>query len=264
MKMFASGRVTAYVIEKDGTRRKVLDGVPNAAGADTIGRICYYLAHIATSSPVTHVGATYGSTEVFTSGISNAAATAYSTTGYQWVSMGTWLNSTGASRVIASLRLLNMSGDVVLEYATLGSLSITVGIGATLEVQWTMIMRQNATGGTGMPAAQFLRLCNYFREATATDPIRRAWFYNEDGVIVNVALSDPTSGGTTTSANIVWTTEATAATGGAYLTGITLLNLGGDIPWDIQSGWTTTNPWVAGNKISVVTTLTPTWFNPLA
>jgi len=252
----ATGRVTAHIIEADGTRRLVFAGRKNTLGADMIGRLCYYIAHMATTQPVTHVGLTYVTTEVFTDGISNAAATAYSTTGYQWVSTGSWLNNTGASKTITDLRLISGTSDPIVKYATLAGQSIVVGIGATLEVQWTIILRQNSSGGTGMPVAIFLRLCNYLRVASTTDPIKRAWFYDNHGTIVNIALSDPISGGGTSSSNIVWEIEGTSPTGGDTLAAIRMLNAGADIPWDYTTGFSDT--WVAGTKIAVTATCTPT------
>ena len=246
MKMSATGRVTVTVVEKDGTRRIVLKDKGNTCGADLIGQLCYYCAHTATSSPVTHVGLVYGSTTVYTNGIANTGPTAYSTTGYSWLSTGSWLNNTGASRTITDLSLLNRDSDTALTYATLASQSIVVGIGATLEVQWTVILRQNAVGGTGFPVAFFSRLCNRFIEAQSTDPIVTAKYTADNDEVVTVSMGDPISGGTTTSTDIVWQMSATAPAGAVTLKQITVY--GSEHIADAQTGFSDT--WVAGTVLT--------------
>ncbi len=257
MKFLATGRVTAYYIEPNGERRLLFKDRPNALGSDMIGRLCSWIAKTATSSPVTHVGMTYGTTEVYTDGIANVGPTAVGETGYKWVSTGTWTNNTGAEKTIASGRLLNRDNpDAVLEYATVTGLSEAVGIGAGLEFQWTVTLQQNASGGTGIPVLFFSRLCQLFCSATATAPITTAIYTPNAGDVVSVTLGDPTSGGAVTSTNIVWQAEALAPTGAATLSEIALYdNAGTPLLCDNQTGFS--DSWSAGNYLTDTITLTP-------
>lgn len=260
MKAFATGRVTVTIVEPDGARRLVFKDEPNTGGADLIGRLCYYCAHTATSSPVTVIGLKYNTTTVYTAGITNTGPTAYSTTGYSWLSTGTWTNNTGAQRTITDLYLLNNVSDPTLTYATLGSQSIGVDVGASLEVQWTVILRRNASGGTGFPVAFFSRLCSLFIAAGTTHPVTFARYTADNAAYVDASAGDPTSGGTVTSTNVVWQISATAPAGAATLAAITLYDNDVDVngkpyPVDEQTGFS--NTWVAGTVIT--DTYTMTW-----
>jgi len=256
LKMCATGRVTVWIIEPDGERRLVFQGKPNAVGADLIGRLHYYSSRKATSSPVTHVGLKYGTTTVYTGGIANTGPTAYSTTGYQWLSTGSWQNTTGAGVTMADLSLLNRDiPSTPLTYATLGSQSIAVGILATIEVQWTVILRQNSSGGTGFPVAFFSRMCQLFISATETNPLTTALYTANNAGTTSVAMGDPIFGGDVSSASVAWRMSTTAPAGAATLASITLYDdYSTPRICDVQSGFS--DVWVVGTSLTDTATLT--------
>jgi hypothetical protein len=247
-------QVRAYLIEPDGTRKLVLERKHNALGSNIIGYYCYWRSHAGTSKPVNHVGYTYGTTEAYAD-TSNASASTYSTTGAQFVATATWTNATGASATITKLRLLNeVAAATYLEYGTLSGLSIVVGIGASLEVQWTLILKQNPTGGTTIPQANFSRVIEYFRAATTILAMMTAVFTDNHGTTVTVVMGPPLSGGTTSSTNVVWQFSATAPTGADTLASIVLKDSAGNTV-ETKSGLSET--WVAGTSITDTLTWTP-------
>jgi hypothetical protein len=248
-------QVRAYLIEPDGTRKLVLERKHNALGSNIIGYYCYWRSHAGTSKPVSHIGYTYGGTEAAWGATSNASASTYSTTGAQFVATATWTNATGSVQTVTKLRLLT-NNDVLLalEYGTLSGLSVVVGIGASLEVQWTLILKQNPTGGTTIPQANFSRVIEYFRAATTTLAMMTAVFTDNHGTTVTVVMGPPLSGGTTSSTNVVWQFSATAPTGADTLASIVLKDSAGNTV-ETKSGLSET--WVAGTSITDTLTWTP-------
>ena len=256
MKLFATGRVTVFVISPDGTRHLIFKNRANTLGSNMVGRLNYYTTRKVTSSPVTHVRMKYGSTYVNSAGITNGTPTAYSTTGYQWLSTGSWQNTTGAGVTITDFYLQNRDvpgGE--LEYATLGGQSVAVGIGATIEVQWTMILRQNSSGGTGMPVAFFNRMCTLFTTATTTSPFTTARYTAQNALYVDVAMGDPLSGSDVDSTATAWQMVATAPAGATTLASIKIYD-DAETPLlcDEQAGLS--NTWVAATNITDTATLT--------
>jgi len=255
-------QVRAWLIQPDGTKKLVLERKHNAVGDDLIGYICYWCANLATSKPVDHIGYKYSTTWV-SADTTNAAKSAYSTTGYQFVATATWPNSTGSSKTITDLELTNgdrtlysTTGYDILHYGSLTDLSIAVANGASLQVDWTLIMNQNSSGGTTIAVTWLGYVIELFRAAISGESVRikYAKFIDNNGSSVTVIFSDPTSGGTTSSTNVVWTVGATAPAGADTLAQITVYSAN-DVTADDQDGFTTT--WETGTVLTDTITLTP-------
>ena len=253
MKCGVSVQVKVYLREVDGTRKLVYVG-RNAMGADLLGMLHYWNAYDAQSVPVAHVGFTYSTTEVFES-TDNDGPTAVGSTGYKMTGTAEWTNNTGESKTITDLRLTSSNAaDPQKEYGTLGSLSQVVGIGATLEVVWTLTLQRNASGGSTIELAFFSRLCNRLIEAQSTAPLKTAKFTADNAGYTTVDLGDPDSGGEESSDHVTWVVSPTAPAGASTLAEIALYDED-PLLVDDQTGFS--DSWAEGKQIT--DTITMTW-----
>lgn len=258
MSRLVSSQVKLFYIEPSGERRLLREFPHNAVGADLIGMLCYWDAFQARSSPVTHIGYTYGEATEVREGTANSENPVLTPEedGYYMVGSATWTNNTGEIREVTDLRLLNTSASTVKVYGTLTGLSEEVGTSAGLEVQWTLSLRRNPDGGTGTPVDYFRRACNLLIAVGDTEPIALAKFTDNNGVDVYVEVGEPISGGGATSTEVVWQVSATAPEGSETLAEIRLYNRQ-EPPYNLvdeQTGFS--DPWPAGKQITDTIALT--------
>jgi len=258
----ASVNVRLWLKEPGKQRRLVLER-HNAIGSDFVGYLHYWSSHAARSRPMSHIGFIYSTTEVLRQ-TANSVPVLVPTTedGYYTIGTATWENETGTDVTITGNRLLNAdSSGLSLEWGVLSGLSISVVVGAELEVEWTLSFRQATDIGAvahGPSAVAFFQcICTLFSAATTTTPISYIFCYANNGSSTSAILGDPVSGtGGTTSTSVVWRVSLKAPAGATTMARIDLKYSLDDTFGVVDSETGRSDTWVAGTYATVTATLT--------
>jgi hypothetical protein len=240
-------------VMRDGKGEPVLDmmtgyqRIHNTTATVMLNYKTFYAAHATATKPVNRVKFLYAS----------GASSAYGTTTYTNASYATswlssWLNDTGSSQTVATIRLVNMSsvGDVIFCTATPAQV---VAANEVMRVTWT---HTHTTSGTPAVENTFLTmLMNCLTGAIATSyPFLTAKFTGAGGA-VNVALGTPFSGGSLADTTVVWKPKAEALAGTTQLTRFDLYSALED---PVYSKTSLTEGWTVGQSITATVTVTMT------